>query len=208
MPSNFIFKNPTIRSLSTALFVMLSLTQEASTLAAAAADSPDSRVKVMEAFVAKYTKDLPIHTPDLSYPTQKANEEVIVLSGSTGGLGSHLLAQLIQTKTVVRVYALNRKSANPLWKRQVVVLAERLGNDAEAWDVMLSPKLRLVEATLEAEDLGLDKELYDEVRMRVTSSGDWVADIPTSFQIRTSATMIIHNAWHLDFNLSLDSFTP
>jgi nucleoside-diphosphate-sugar epimerase len=30
----------------------------------------------------------------------------------------------------------------------------------------------------------------------------------TVFQLRTSVTVIIHNAWRLDFNLSLSSFEP
>lgn len=161
IPSAFVFQNPTITALAAALCDMASSTDTV--------DSPASHVEAMEAAIQKYTQTLPPHVPDPKYPAPMAGEEVVVLTGTTGGLGSHLLAQLIDTKTVVRVYALNRTSARPLWERQATVLRERLGNDTQAWHVMLSPKLRLVEAALDKEDLGIDGELYEEVSEMVSS---------------------------------------
>lgn len=157
IPSDFVFKNPSIVLLASALRA------EASSTYSLEFNPEASQVEAMKAAIRKYTHTLPIHVPDPTYPAPNASEEVVVLTGTTGGLGSHLLAQLIDTKTVARVYALNRKSGKPLWERQAAVLAERLGSDSKAWEVMRSDKLRLVEATLEEEDLGIEKELYEEV---------------------------------------------
>ncbi|KAG9023400.1 hypothetical protein FRB95_013135 [Tulasnella sp. JGI-2019a] len=144
----------------------------------------------MEDAIRRYTSDLAVHTPDESVSTPLEDEkEVVVLTGSTGDLGSHLLAQLIQMDSVVRVYALNRKSSGrSLEDRQKDVLLDRLGSYEEATRIVTSPKLHLVEAVLEAKDLGISKDIFEE--------------------IRTTTTLIIHNAWRLDFNLFLASFAP
>ncbi|KAG8854181.1 hypothetical protein FRB96_007737 [Tulasnella sp. 330] len=187
LPSNFVFQNPTIGSLSQAVFYLVS--------SSASGDSGptleqlvSSRVHAMEEAVKKYTADLPVHKADESYPAPKAHEEVVVITGTTGGLGSHFLAQLIAMPSVKKVYALNRSSRTPITERQITSLYERLGCGTEAFQVLQSPKLQLVEATLEQDDMGIWPDIYEE--------------------IRTTATLIIHNSWRLDFNLSLASFKP
>ncbi|KAG8873436.1 hypothetical protein FRB97_006736, partial [Tulasnella sp. 331] len=192
LPPDFVFAHPTIQSLSSAISSIASASQDSGgpPTPQELDDPVRSHVEAMEAAIRQYTTNLPVHRPDeAAYPSPRDGQEVVVLTGSTGGLGSHLLAQLIQMDSVVKVYALNRKSpGQSLAERQTAVLSERLGNVEEASTIVRSPKLRLVEAVLEAENLGVDKGLFKE--------------------IRTTTTLIIHNAWRLDFNLVLSSFAP
>ncbi|OAX33021.1 acetyl-CoA synthetase-like protein, partial [Rhizopogon vinicolor AM-OR11-026] len=114
-------------------------------------------------------------------------DHVIVLTGSTGGLGSYLLASLLQREDVSTVYAFNRPSrdaASSIQRRQKSSFEDR-GLDAT---LLQSEKLVYVETDTSHDDLGLDRELYQK--------------------ICTSVTVIIHNAWRLDFNLALSSFEP
>ncbi|KAG8877545.1 hypothetical protein FRB98_006665 [Tulasnella sp. 332] len=189
---DFIYAHPTIRSLALVISSIASASQdtESSMATQDTDDTTRSHVEAMEAAIRKYTTGLPVHTPDeAAHPAPKDEQEVIVLTGSTGGLGSHLLSQLIRMDSVVKVYALNRRSrGTTLAERQTAVLSERLGSSEEASMIMQSPKLCLIEAVLEAEDLSIDNALFEE--------------------IRTNTTLIIHNAWRLDFNLVLSSFTP
>jgi len=84
---------------------------------------------------------------------------------------------------VGHVYALNRSSGGQnLADRQLESFADR------ALDVALlkSPKLTLIEADTKLPDLGLDPGLLADIRATLTT--------------------IVHNAWRLDFNLSVLSF--
>ncbi|OAX31791.1 putative aminoadipate reductase [Rhizopogon vinicolor AM-OR11-026] len=114
-------------------------------------------------------------------------DHVVVLTGSTGGLGSYLLASLLQREDVSVVYAFNRPSrsaAFSIQRRQKSSFEDRGLDDA----LLQSEKLVYVETDTSHDDLGLDKELYQKICM--------------------SVTVIIHNAWRLDFNLALSSFEP
>jgi len=118
---------------------------------------------------------------------ESANEsEIILLTGSTGGLGAAILAQLLTTPSVSRVYALNRRSGNgkTLRARHVEAFAER-GLDAA---LLESAKVVFVEGDTAVEKLGTSKELYEEIKDKITC--------------------IMHIAWKVDFNLAFSSFEP
>lgn len=170
---NVVFEHPTIASLSKFLTNVASAPATANGVpdGTTSTDVPATHIAAMQEAIERYTKELPVHKPDDAYAVPKADEQVVILTGSTGGLGSHLLAQLVQKSTVKKVYALNRKSAKAsLEQRQLDVLKERLGDEKEAEGVIGSEKVTLVEATLEREDLGISKELFEEVSVRVEAS--------------------------------------
>ncbi|KAG8701412.1 hypothetical protein FRC08_004090, partial [Ceratobasidium sp. 394] len=102
---------------------------------------------------------------------------------TTGALGSHILAQLLENERVEKVWALNRKSKET-FARQSSSFEDK-GLDVE---LLKSEKLALLDADLENQNLGLEVEVYDE--------------------IMSTATAIIHNAWQVNFNLALQSFEP
>lgn len=110
------------------------------------------------------------------------DEEVILLTGSTGSLGTYLLHSLLVYPRVKRVYALNQKrEGRSLASRQSQAFSDR-GLDPQVLD---DSRLILMEVDLAKDYLGLAPVLYDELK---------------------TVTTIIHNAWRLDFNLGLSSF--
>ncbi|KAG1853286.1 acetyl-CoA synthetase-like protein [Suillus tomentosus] len=111
------------------------------------------------------------------------SDHVVALTGSTGGLSSYLLADLLQREDVSVVYAFNRPSKGAsIQQRQENSFKDR----GLELTVLQSDKLVYVDTDTSNDHLGLDKELYQK--------------------ICTSVTVIIHNAWQLDFNLALSSF--
>ncbi|OSD00523.1 acetyl-CoA synthetase-like protein [Trametes coccinea BRFM310] len=141
----------------------------------------------------------PSHTPqDLwkyvdkfsaNFPERPANlverpaggKDVVVITGTTGGFGCDALEHLLRDDAVERVYAFNRKGSKALERQRAQFRAR--GLDESLLD---SPKFRMVEAALHEPDFGLEPALLDEVRQSVTH--------------------IMHNAWKVDFNLSIQSF--
>ncbi|RDB20739.1 Non-canonical non-ribosomal peptide synthetase FUB8 [Hypsizygus marmoreus] len=114
-----------------------------------------------------------------------ANGKVVLLTGSTGNLGSQILASLLEDPGVERVYALNRPSnGKAVLERQ----SERFLDKALDVGLLGSEKLVFVEGDIAVPGFGLVTKLYNE--------------------IRDSISVVIHNAWRLDFNLSLASFEP
>ncbi|KZT12695.1 uncharacterized protein LAESUDRAFT_668561 [Laetiporus sulphureus 93-53] len=114
----------------------------------------------------------------------RTSPHVVLLTGSTGALGSHILFQLLNDENVQRVYALNRRHVGEvtLQERQFTAYS----NQGLPVDHISSPKLTLLEADLTAEDLGLDTVLFRE--------------------LASSVTHIIHNAWMIDFYSPLPEF--
>ena len=90
------------------------------------------------------------------------NDHVVVLTGSTGGLGSYLLASLIQRDDVSVIYTFNRPSrdaASSIQQRQKSSFEDR-GLDVT---LLHSGKLVYVETDTSHDHLGLDKVLYQKV---------------------------------------------
>ncbi|KAF8438365.1 putative aminoadipate reductase [Boletus edulis BED1] len=170
---NIVFANPTLRLLARRLIQLLA-GEEASF-------SPDPKVEI-EDMIAKYSIGLGGKVSD-DAPGRFHDRHVVLLTGSTGGLGSYLLASLLSREDVALVYAFNRPSkTNTIQHRQRAAFEDR-GLDTALLD---SDKLIYVEGDAARPNLSLD---------------DW-----TYAEIRDSVTVIIHNAWRLDFNLALSSF--
>ncbi|KAF9017319.1 hypothetical protein BDZ89DRAFT_1074872 [Hymenopellis radicata] len=109
---------------------------------------------------------------------------VVLVTGTTGFLGTGILAKLLDSPDVRRIYAVNRssKDGTALEDRQKAAFEER-GYDAMLLD---SPKLLLVETSLTERGLGVYSRLEED--------------------IRNSITHIIHNAWRVHFSLPLSSY--
>ncbi|KAG8734983.1 hypothetical protein FRC10_011139 [Ceratobasidium sp. 414] len=146
--------------------------------------SNDSTINSITRMIQKYDRVPALQlSPELCSPPS----ERVLLTGTTGGLGSHLLAQLLANDRVERVWALNRRShpnGRSLRQRQCDAFQDK------QLDVALldSPKLVLLESNIAVEQLGLPSEIYEEVK--------------------STSSLFIHNAWQVNFNLSLQSFEP
>lgn len=87
--------------------------------------------------------------------------DVVLVTGTTGSLGSATLAKLVQSNSVKKVYAFNRpsKGSPGLLDRQRQAL-ESKGYDPA---IASSPKVVLVEAEITENGLGVDAALDREV---------------------------------------------
>ncbi|MCJ1313635.1 hypothetical protein MMC25_007314 [Agyrium rufum] len=135
-----------------------------------------SNEEQIQYYFDKYTSDLPImarmpvhdHTP----------LRVVILTGSTGSLGSYILDTLIKDHTVAKIYCFNR-GADSQKRQSRAHESKGLTSD---W-----AKVRFLEADLSKPYFGLDLEVYQK--------------------LLTDVTHIIHNGWKVDFKLSLEHFT-
>ncbi|TFY78273.1 hypothetical protein EWM64_g5737 [Hericium alpestre] len=178
IPSTFVYTHPSIRALSDFISGLFSKT-------GAARGSPttrESRAQEMRELVQKYSRNFvrAAHQPEMN-----GTGETILLTGTTGRLGCHLLATLLSKPDVHRIFALNRHLSH-------VDLEERQRQAFAMWGLDLgllsSSKMTLLVSDLAKKGFGLDQDVYE--------------------QIQRSVTIIIHNAWRVDFNFSLASFEP
>ncbi|CCX04911.1 Similar to Polyketide synthase HetM; acc. no. P37693 [Pyronema omphalodes CBS 100304] len=115
-----------------------------------------------------------------------AERSVVLLTGSTGSLGSFLVAHLSQLRTVEKVICLTRKATegDDAKIRQLRACESRgIQLSEEYWS-----KIEVIEANLKAPQLGLDDTTYTSLNQSITH--------------------IIHNAWPMDFNRAIESFEP
>ncbi len=114
----------------------------------------------------------------------------VLLTGTTGRLGSHALAQLLQSPDVVKVYALNREKSGSdaaLLERQRAQF-KLFGLDV---GLLSSDKVSFRAVQFEKERLGLEEARYREV----SSSGDRnpVLAHASPFQLSANVDTVIHN---------------
>ncbi|KAJ3758360.1 acetyl-CoA synthetase-like protein [Lentinula raphanica] len=190
-PSNFIYNHPSIQDLAD--YIVSPIRPEGATATNNEADD----IRLIHAMIERYSKDLElsvspvlnsqvannvgvngINGTKLSHPTS-----VVLLTGSTGNLGAQILSRLLRDCSVRLVYALNRRSIHG----SLLARHERRFEDKGLDQAMLhTDKVVFLEGESSLPNLGLSHEVYDELRNNVT--------------------LVIHNAWRLDFNLSLLSF--
>ncbi|KAJ3505840.1 hypothetical protein NLJ89_g7204 [Agrocybe chaxingu] len=147
-----------------------------------------SKTEAMERTIAKYSEGFTqiAHAAESQATTgERIQEAVVLLTGSAGNLGSQLLESLIRDQKVKRVYSVTRPSKDKTAKERHVEQFTDKGFDVGLLD---SEKLVFLEAEISETQFGVPQEIYEE--------------------LRNSVNVIIHNAWKLDFNLSVQSFEP
>jgi thioester reductase-like protein len=166
VPRGFVYLNPTISKMTGKLTGKLGSQTSA------------SKDEIIQQYVQEYF--VKPHNPEPKH----ANDAVILLTGASGGLGSHILAQLVANDTVKHVICLNRLSASfpDPCIRQYSCSSEK-GADIPNH---LRSKIEVLDTNLSLPGLGLEEAVYARL-----------ADI---------VTHIVHNAWPLDFNRQISSF--
>ncbi|KAL8799309.1 MAG: hypothetical protein Q9182_005984 [Xanthomendoza sp. 2 TL-2023] len=125
---------------------------------------------VMKGLIEKYSV----------FQTQHSSlKQVVVLTGATGGLGSHIVSKLSLDSSVSRIYCLLR-GPNPLQRLRHSLDERKLDSHGS--------KVTTLKSDLSQPYLGLEEAVYSE--------------------IQSSATHIIHAAWPVNFQLTLPSFEP
>lgn len=126
---------------------------------------------LMRSLLARYGAGFPVAhwiqnaSPGACTGTGSISEGgTIVITGTTGCFGSHLLAQLLQTPDVARVYALNRQSSG-----DVLALQERQRDAFRKWRIpwedswLTDHRVSFHIANLAKPFLGLPQAVYGEV---------------------------------------------
>lgn len=165
-----VYANPTVTSLINAVSVLLG--EDHSNGASATPSDADK----MEKLLLGATKELPISGRQ---PTTRTPDSLsILLTGGTGGLGSHVLDCLINDRRFSRIYCLNRGPDS--LQRQQRAQASRSLQDLDP------ERVTCLKGDITQPHFGLPRAEYAKL----------IADV----------TDVIHSAWEVDFNLSLDSF--
>lgn len=173
LSQNFVFENPSIEAMAREL-TRLRL-----------GSGPQLQTPIEERMtdlIERYGRDFKKHVP----VPRHDDGEYVVVTGATGSLGAHIVAQLVQSESVRKVYCLVR-AHSPLSAfhrvRQSLharFLLSDLSPDAErkivALPADLSNKVRL----------GLHEAVYQD--------------------IISSVTVVMHCAWSVNFNWALESF--
>jgi thioester reductase-like protein len=168
MPSSFVYMNPTISQMTQRLIGKLDL------------QKPTSRDEAVRQLVEEYTVNIGDERPD------GIDGAVVLLTGASGGLGSHILAQLAARDSVKRIICMNRPSmlSPDPYIRQHSCSSEK---GADVPDDLRN-KIEVLDTNLSLPQFGLAEAVYS--------------------QLAASVTHIVHNAWPLDFNRQLSSFRP
>ncbi|TCD65360.1 putative NRPS-like protein biosynthetic cluster [Steccherinum ochraceum] len=171
VPQELVFANPTLIKLAAAVIHLISPDTNSSLPKA------QQEASVIEEMVTKYSLNLP------AFKQGKIGRDsplVILLTGSTGNLGSHVLESLLLDKRVARVFTLNRYSSRKDRQENAFI------DGKFPLDLLKSKKLYPLVGDTSLPHLGLDADTLSE--------------------IKTTVTHIAHVAWRLDFNLALSSF--
>lgn len=171
---SMIYSNPSVGKLAEAI---ISLRRGEAEMASSAAEKRMSEIKTT---LAEF-KDRIERLPKPGTKVDQSQKKVVVLTGSTGTVGSFVLRSLMNDPSVAHVYCLNRRkdARNVQLNRLKSMGVEELIDDS---------RVSFYHADFTHPRLGLDVESYDLILGMVTG--------------------IIHNAWPVNFNLSLGSFRP
>lgn len=123
-------------------------------------------------------KTWPPRAASTLYPP--TDSETILLTGSTGSLGTALLEVLSSSRHVTKIYAMVRGSDH-LGKLKMAL--ETRGIDPSILD---GGKIEALNFSMQDPFLGLDIETY--------------------YTLATSVTTVVHNAWKVDFNVGIEEF--
>lgn len=138
-----------------------------------------SRSRIFTASVKRFTSKFPTN-PCRKSEKRDSTGQTVLVTGSTGALGSHLLSQLISDPKVGQIFCLNRSEDALSRQRQ----------SFEDKGISITPsalfKVKFLQFRLEDEFLGLTPPKYDELKRSVDT--------------------IFHCAWNVNFNRSLADF--
>ena len=144
---NTVYAYPTVDRLTSYLLSLLSDSDRT--------ECVNSHVDQMEMMIAQYSNH---------WPTINGNSEsgtVVLLTGSTGNIGSHILEALLRDTRISRIYAFNRPSS-----RQVSQLdrhIERFEDKGFDTGLLISEKIVFVEGDASQDNLGLPSSIFNEV---------------------------------------------
>ncbi|KAI1416212.1 putative polyketide synthase [Hypoxylon sp. FL1857] len=150
----------------------------------------ENREQVVAGYIAELTADwdksLLTSNSHPHYTYTKPQGKCVLITGATGGLGSHLVAKALARTGVTRVVCLNRRNnKQDARERQKQSLLQK-GTGVSPDDVM--DRIDVIETDLSKPNLGLSEEAYDS--------------------LCGSVTHIVHNAWLMHSKWPVKRFEP
>ncbi|TFB05348.1 Iterative polyketide synthase CazM [Trichoderma ghanense] len=141
-------------------------------------DAAEEEIRATSRIIEKYTADLPPPNTTQSDPSDE--EQTVIITGTTGSLGAYMLDRLIKNPRIAKVFAFNRGVDGGRSRQSAYSAARGLSTDFS-----------------KVEFLGVDlsKPLFDLTQAQYDN-------------ILATADRIIHNAWPVNFNISVTSFEP
>ena len=172
-----IYANPSIPELTTAVSDLWK-NQQASRMSL-----DQSRMELRNNIVKEY-KDKLDRIDVFPVQRERSHRYGVLLTGSTGSLGAHLLQDLLANPSVSHVYCLNRSSNSS------VVQHERNIVYGLPSDFVTTNTSRVTYLTVDVSQIrfSLELDVFD--------------------QLLETVGLVIHNAWPVNFNMSLESFRP
>lgn len=168
-----VYKNPTLERLAQALFEVVK---------PSLSNGVNGTRPLVNGHGISVTDLVKQYTTGLSsVPSAKNNRLIVILTGSTGSLGSYILNDLMNSKTIQEIWCFNR-SRNAEERQRSINKKRGLRLDFDERGVFFRY------ASLAEDKLGLDQQDYT--------------------YLVNSATHILHTQWQVDFNIQLASFEP
>lgn len=169
-----IYGNPTAERL--AKYILSRVRQGG---VSAPADEGEYEVESTRALWQKYTSHLPQAKPGRPNPSDE--NQTVVLTGSTGMLGSYMLDLMIRNPAVKRIICLNRADDGGQKQQASVMRARGLSTN-------YASKATFYHADMSRSDFGLPRAVFDD--------------------LLSTADRVVHNAWPVNFNIPVESFEP
>lgn len=185
LPSNLIFDCPTVEELSGYLY------KHTCTNANGKAVVERGEHDTILAMLEQYKGQIQRRNPQLSQGVAQGGiaKHTVVLTGSTGSLGAHLVHQLALISDVETIICLNRaKNNDDARKRTDESLLTRGLANLDHLASLTHTEILCLAADLVKPKLGLDAVSWKLVFNK--------------------ATCVIDNAWPVNFNMSVQSFRP
>ena len=141
-----------------------------------------TRMKAVKQYVQKYTACFsgPSSSPSSLFP--KDHGKVVLVTGASGGLGTHLTYHLAQLPDVKTVVCLNRENKSEGYVRQQKAMRDK----GIRFPKTLEHKLKVFQTDSSKQRLGLSKGDYED--------------------LVKSVTHLIHNAWPMSAKRPLSGF--
>ncbi|KAM3081036.1 hypothetical protein ACMFMG_004993 [Clarireedia jacksonii] len=166
-----VYQNPTVSQLAAAIF--------------RPNENKQNEREEMEALLATYRgliKQIPVAKKSIEQSRQASEPINVLLTGSTGTVGSYLLRTLLDRPGIGHIFCLNRREDGG---RE---LQYQNFSAAGFTTTELETRVTFLKADLESPSLGLDGSAQES--------------------LRTNVDLIIHAAWPVNFNLALSAFRP
>jgi thioester reductase-like protein len=177
---SIVYANPSVDRLANSLSIGSTGTNDGAT------DLTEVRHLALSEKRRIYEKEIDLLAQEIFLRCEKSSEEssrplVVLLTGSTGALGSYILQSLLLDKDIAHIYCLNRSKDS-----ESLQIARNAGRQLQG--DFPSSRVTFLASDLSKPMFGLTEAIYEKML--------------------STATHIIHNAWPVDFNQTLQSFQP